>query len=82
MYILRFGRSFLSEMQNLDFPVQRQIIKKLEQFQLGTAKAEPLHGILSGKYKIRSGKYRIIIKFLSDKEVSLLSVGLRDKIYK
>jgi mRNA-degrading endonuclease RelE of RelBE toxin-antitoxin system len=82
MYVLHFGDNFLGEAKKLDSSIKRQIKKKLEQFRSGAIKAEPLHGALSGKYKIRSGKYRIILKFLNDKDVLLLNVGLRDKIYK
>ena len=58
------------------------LIKKLVKLENGETKIEPLHGKLSGKYKIRVGNYRIILKFISEKEIFLLEVGPRDKIYK
>lgn len=82
MYILHFGTAFLSSVKKLDRVVQLQIKKKLDKLERGGVKPEPLHGELSGKYKIRVGNYRIILKFLNEKEIFLLEVGPRDKIYK
>jgi len=82
MYTLHFGDDFLDSFKKLDSPIQLQVKKKLEKFENGKVKIEPLHGELASKYKVRIGKYRIIFKFLNEKEIKLLEVGLRDKIYK
>lgn len=82
MYTLRFGNAFLNSIKKLDRAVQLQIKKKLEKLENGRAKLEPLHGELSGKYKVRVGNYRIILKFFNEKEIFLFGVGPRDKIYK
>jgi len=82
MYILRFSDGFLDSVKKLDNAVQLQVKKKLEKLEAGTAKIEPLHKELAGKYKIRVGNFRIIFKFLDEKEIQLLTVGPRDKIYK
>lgn len=82
MHILNFGSNFLNSLKKLDRAVQSQIKKKLIKLESGKAKTEALRGELSGKYKIRVGNYRIILKFLNEKEVFLLEVGSRDKIYK
>lgn len=82
MYILRFGSVFLNSVKKLDRAVQAQIKKKLVRLENGKAKIEPLHGVLSGKHKVRVSNYRIILKFLNEKEIFLLEVGPRDKIYK
>lgn len=82
MYTLHFGDDFLDSAKKLDNPIQLQVKKKLEKLENGEAKIEPLHRELAGKYKVRVGKYRIIFKFLNEKEIKLLEVGPRDKIYK
>ena len=82
MYTLRFGDVFLNSVKRLDRVVQMQLKKKLVKLENGVAKLEPLHEKLSGKYKIRVGNYRIILKFISEKKIFLLEVGPRDKIYK
>ena len=82
MYLLRFGNNFLDSARKLGSPIQLQVKKKLEKLKVGMAKIEPLREDLAGKYKVRVGKYRIIFKFLNKKEILLLDVGPRDKIYK
>jgi len=82
MYILRFGNAFLDSVKKLDQTIQSRLKKKLEKLENGKVKIEPLCGELSGKYRIRFGNFRIIFKFLNEKEVLLLEVGPRDKIYK
>lgn len=82
MHILHFGNAFLDSIKKLDRVVQLQIKKKLEKLENGKAKIEPLRGELSGKYKVRVGNYRIILKFLNETNILLLEVGPRDKIYK
>ncbi|MBI3046138.1 MAG: type II toxin-antitoxin system RelE/ParE family toxin [Candidatus Harrisonbacteria bacterium] len=82
MYLLHFGNSFLDSVKKLDHTIQLQVKKKLERLESGTVKIESLREDLVGKYKVRVGKFRIIFKFLNEREILLLEVGPRDKIYK
>ena len=82
MYTLHFGDDFLDSVKKLDKLIQLQVKKKLENLERGAAGIEPLHKELAGKYKVRVGKFRIIFKFLNEREIKLLEVGPRDKIYK
>ena len=82
MYGLQFSDKFRNDAKKLDNSVKIQLNKKLEKLKNGQVDVKPLRGRLAGKNKIRLGNYRIIYKFIDMKNIELLGVELRDKIYK
>ncbi len=84
---IEFDPAALKELQKLDKPVEKRILKFLRERveklddprQIGAS----LHGTLSGLWKYRVGDYRLICSLENNRLVVLvLRVGHRREVYK
>ncbi|MCL4706286.1 type II toxin-antitoxin system RelE/ParE family toxin [bacterium] len=85
MYTVRILKQATNELEKLDKPVGRRIIKRITWLveNLDRIKPERLAGNLKGFYKLREGDYRIIYQILHDeKTVMIHSIGHRREIYR
>lgn len=85
MYTVRILKQATDELEELDKPVGRRIIKRITWLveSLDRIKPERLAGNLKGFYKLREGDYRIIYQILHDeKTVMIHSIGHRRVIYR
>ena len=82
MYKLVFQKKALEFFKKLDKFIQEKIGKKFEQLKENPRLGKPLLGNLSGLWKLRIGKYRIIYQ-IKDEEliIFILKIGHRKKIY-
>jgi len=82
MYKLDFDKKALKFFKKLDKFSQERIGKKLENLKLNPQLGESLIGNLSGLWKLRIGKYRVIYKIVENKLLILvLDLGHRKNIY-
>lgn len=85
MYTVRILKQATNELEKLDKPVGRRIIKRITWLveNLDRIKPERLAGNLKVFYKLREGDYRIIYQILHDeKTVIIHSIGHRREIYR
>jgi len=73
----------LDDLQKLDQPIRKRILKKISWFQdhFQSITPEPLSGDLQGAFKIRIGDWRAIYTIESDAIVNQ-AIGHRREIYK
>lgn len=80
---VEFKRTFLKELQKINAPDQKYILKKIEAFikkeeNLDIKKMEPKE---ESFFRLRVGKYRLIFQYLSKTKVVFLKVDKRDSVY-
>jgi len=73
----------LDDLQKLDQPIRKRILKKISWFQdhFQSITPEPLSGDLQGAFKIRIGDWRAIYTIESD-AIVIQAIGHRREIYK
>jgi mRNA interferase RelE/StbE len=82
MYEIVFEKRALKFFEKLDKSVQNKLGKKIEQLKQNPKFGVPLVANLSGLWKLRAEKYRIIYKIINDKLIILiLDIGHRKNIY-
>lgn len=82
MYNLEFDEKPLKFFRKLDKFSQERIGKKIEDLKENPHLGKPLVGRLSGLWKLRVGKYRVIYKIVQNKLLILvLDIGYRKNIY-
>lgn len=66
-YRIRILRAALRELERLDKPVGRRIVRRIRWLaeNLDTVRLEPLTGDLAGFYKLRVGDYRVIYELFT-----------------
>ena len=70
------------QLERLDNPIHARVLKllaRLEQWP-DVSGAKPLRGDLAGKYRIRTGDYRVQFRVVGD-EVTVEKIGHRDGFY-
>jgi mRNA interferase RelE/StbE len=77
-----FARSFKKEFRRLPKDIQERVIETLEKVADNPHSGTRLQGRLSGLWRCRLGKYRLVY-LIEEKEHSVvfLDVGLRKSIY-
>lgn len=85
MYTLRVLAGAVKDLKNLDKPVTRTVLSRLnwlaENFEVIERRA--LKGELMGFYKFRVGDYRVIYEVLdNEKTIIIHSIGHRREVYK
>jgi len=84
MFEIEFLPQAIQDLERLDKPVSRRILRRLqwvaEKFDL--LKPEPLSGPLAGLFKLRVGDYRVIYeRNVGLKKLTIHLVGHRSAIY-
>ncbi|MCW4005980.1 MAG: type II toxin-antitoxin system RelE/ParE family toxin [Candidatus Bathyarchaeota archaeon] len=77
---LIFTKEFLKRLKRIDKQTQLRILKELKILKENPAAGKQLVGQLSDLKSFRTGDYRIIYQ-LSKKEITILTVGHRKKVY-
>ncbi len=76
----KLPKKFLDKLDDFN---AKNIIKKLRELEKNPKLGKPLIGNLSGLWKLRIGKYRVIYKIVEDKLlIFILDIGHRKNIYK
>ena len=72
----------LAEVAALDAPIHVRVLKLLERLEKWpeVSGAKPLSGKLAGRYRLRTGDYRVQFRVVSDM-VIVEKVGHRDRFY-
>ena len=84
MYHLRNLESAAKDLERLDQPVARRIVKRIRWLaaNLDNIKPEALKGDLADLYKLRSGDYRILYEILhQEKTIVVHLIGHRKEVY-
>lgn len=82
MYRIDFDKKVLKFFKRLDKFEQERIGKKLDVLKENPRLGNPLMGNLSGLWKLRIGKYRVIYKIVENKLlIFILDIGHRKNIY-
>ena len=79
---LHFSQTFKKQQAKLDRPLRMQIRDKLQQVARGTLNPRSLRYDKKGLWKIRVGKYRVILSAADDGGWNVLFIGHRQTIYK
>ena len=85
MYHIRILDSAASELEGLDKPIGRRVIKRIYWLaaNLDDIKLETLTGDLAGFYKLRVGDYRVLYEALVDEQsIVIHAIGHRREIYR
>ncbi len=85
MYRIRILKRAADELAQLDKPVSRRIIERINWLaaNLDTIRQEALTGDLAGLYKLRVGDYRVVYQILHDEQAIVVHViGHRREIYR
>ena len=80
---IEFERRAARELERLDRPVQRRILRKLRQIAKRDdprGMGEPLSANLAGLWKYREGNWRIIVR-IEDERFLVLRIGHGSKAY-
>lgn len=85
MYHIRILDEATSELAQLDRPVGRRVVKRINWLaaNLDNIHPEALTGGLSGLFKFRAGDYRILYEILHDEQTIVIhQIGHRREIYR
>jgi mRNA interferase RelE/StbE len=85
MYDIELLESAEKQLEQIDKPIARRLVKRLYWLAANfeNARPEPLSGDLAGLYKFRVGDYRIVYEVLSAEQVIMVhSIGHRREIYR
>ncbi|TGN07436.1 type II toxin-antitoxin system RelE family toxin [Leptospira bandrabouensis] len=78
---MKFNKTALDNLNEIQNPFKKQIIKKIKEFENGLrTNTKSIQGV-KGVYRIRSGDYRIIIQSLAYGEFEVIEIGIRKSIY-
>jgi mRNA interferase RelE/StbE len=84
MYRVRILDAAARDLSQLDKPVGRRVVKRLNWLveNLDEIKLETLRGDLAGFYKLRVGDYRVLYEILHDDQLIVVhAIGHRKEIY-
>lgn len=84
MYRVRILDAAAHELSQLDKPVGRRVVKRLNWLveNLDEIKLEALTGDLAGFYKLRVGNYRVLYEILHEEQLIVVhAIGHRREIY-
>jgi mRNA interferase RelE/StbE len=82
MYEIKFRNPAKKFLKKLDNHTKKIIIKKIEQLQFDSKLGKPLSGTLSGLWRLRVDKYRVIYQIQNNKLIIfVLNIGYRKNIY-
>ena len=82
MYEIIFDKKVADLFRKLDKSLQRVIVKKINELRLNPYLGKPLSGNLSGLWRLRCGKYRIVYQVKNNELIILiLNIGHRKNIY-
>ncbi len=85
MYRIRILDAAARELEKLDKPVGRRVVKRIYWLaeNLDTVKHIALAGDLAGFYKLRIGDYRVVYEILHPEQTLVIHlIGHRRKIYR
>ena len=85
MYHIRILDSAARELEGLDKPVGRRIVRRIHWLavNLDNIRLEMLTGDLAGFYKLRVGDYRVLYEILVDEQgIVIHAIGHRRAIYR
>lgn len=82
-----FEKSAVKFLKSLQKPQRDSILTAIQKLTLKPAEGDikKMSGYKDGRYRLRVGKYRVIYKYTSEKEIEILHVmdiGSRGDIYK
>ena len=82
MYEIIFDKKAANFFRKLDRPIQERLGKKINELGSNPELGKPLSGNLSGLWRLRCDKYRIIYMIKNNELVVLvLNIGHRKNIY-
>lgn len=84
MYKIYATAHFSKAFEKLDSKIQDRIRKKImEKIVENPYAGRPLHGVLSGKHRLRIGDYRVVYEIDEHKKrICLVAVGIRPTVYR
>ena len=86
MYTLILEKHFTASAKKLDRKIKEELDKNLQILETDPThphlRLKPLHGPLSDFYSFRVKEYRVVIEFLPNKNIRIMEIDRRDKIYK
>lgn len=84
---IQYEKAAIKYLKGLQKPQRDLILDAIEKLTHKPAEGDikKMSGYRDGRYRLRVGKYRVIYKYLTDKEIEILyimDVGSRGDIYK
>ena len=82
MYSIKFDKKAADFVRKLDNQLQKRLVKKIDELSENPFLGKPLSGNLSGLWRLRCDKYRIIYQVKHQELlIFVLNIGHRKNIY-